>query len=85
MRPRLYLSPARPARLGAAANAGPDYGRTAEPRWQEIDWRPHLRDVTVLGRLVHYVDFGDPQGPPVVFVHGIGACWQSWLEQLPRR
>jgi pimeloyl-ACP methyl ester carboxylesterase len=23
------------------------------------------------------------EGPPVVFVHGLGASWQSWLEQLP--
>ena len=22
--------------------------------------------------------------PPIVFVHGLGGCWQNWLENLPR-
>jgi pimeloyl-ACP methyl ester carboxylesterase len=83
-RPRLYLTAARPATIRAARDADADYGRTAEPRWQEVDWRPHLRDATVLGRRLHYVDFGDPEGPPVVLVHGIAGCWQNWVEQLPR-
>jgi pimeloyl-ACP methyl ester carboxylesterase len=34
---------------------------------------------------VHYVDLDDHAGddPPVVFVHGLGGCWQNWLENLP--
>ena len=35
----------------------------------------------VLGRRLHYVDYGS--GPPVVLVHGVGGCWQWWLENLP--
>ncbi len=33
------------------------------------------------GSEVEYVDLGE--GPPMVFVHGLGACWQTWLENLP--
>jgi pimeloyl-ACP methyl ester carboxylesterase len=47
----------------------------------EIDWREHQRWVTVEGRPVNVVELGE--GPPVVFVHGLGGCWQNWLEQLP--
>ncbi|MFM9139961.1 MAG: alpha/beta fold hydrolase, partial [Solirubrobacterales bacterium] len=31
---------------------------------------------------VNYVDIGE--GVPVVFIHGLGGCWQNWLENLPR-
>lgn len=77
-------SDARPARLAAAGGASPDYGRTAQPRWQDVDWSEHVRDRIVLGRRIRYVDIGDPGAPPIVLVHGISANWQSWLEQLPR-
>ena len=32
-------------------------------------------------REVRYVDAGE--GPALVFVHGLGASWQSWLENIP--
>jgi pimeloyl-ACP methyl ester carboxylesterase len=58
-----------------------DYGPPGRSAWQGIDWREHLRWVCVDGRRVNVVDLGE--GDPVVFVHGLGANWQSWLEQLP--
>ena len=30
---------------------------------------------------INYVDIGE--GPPLVFVHGLGGAWQNWLENLP--
>ena len=39
------------------------------------------------GRTVNYVDYGGPGEPglePAVFVHGLGGCWQNWLENIPR-
>ena len=42
---------------------------------------------TIDGRSVNYVDYGGPGEAglePVVFVHGLGGCWQNWLENIPR-
>jgi pimeloyl-ACP methyl ester carboxylesterase len=30
---------------------------------------------------VNYVDLGE--GPPLLFIHGLGGSWPNWLEQLP--
>jgi pimeloyl-ACP methyl ester carboxylesterase len=68
----------------AAKQASDDYGRTAEPSWRAIDWLAHLHQVEVAGRRVNYVDIGEGDLPPAVFVHGLGGCWQNWLETIPR-
>jgi pimeloyl-ACP methyl ester carboxylesterase len=78
-------SRARPAAPWAGRNADAEYGATAEPNWRDINWREHLRETEIDGRRVNYVDIGeDGDGPPVVFVHGLGGAWQNWLENLPR-
>lgn len=81
---KVRLSAARPASRRAAARAGDDYGVTAQPDWRETDWRDHLRSAEVGGRHVNYVDMGEPDEGTVVFVHGLGGCWQNWLENIPR-
>lgn len=68
--------------------AGPDPYGNPDPEWLRIDWREHLREAEVGGSRVNYVDLGPTETPcaepaPVVFVHGLGGCWQNWLEQLP--
>ncbi len=83
-RRRILPSTARPASLAAAAGAGAGYGRSDEPDWRRLDWRSHLRAVTVGGRRVHLVDIGQGAGAPVLFVHGLGGRWQSWIETIPR-
>jgi pimeloyl-ACP methyl ester carboxylesterase len=60
---------------------GPDPYGNPEPEWLSIDWRQHLRQMDVVGANVNYVELGD--GPPLVMVHGLGGCWQNWLEQVP--
>lgn len=65
---------------------GPDpYGIEAEPEggpaWLAIDWREHLHRVDVDGTVINYAEIGE--GRPIVFVHGLGGCWQNWLENLP--
>ena len=73
------------APVRAAKRAGSDYGRTAEPSWREVDWLAHLHQVEIGGRRVNYVDIGaDTDESPVVFIHGLGGCWQNWIENLPR-
>jgi pimeloyl-ACP methyl ester carboxylesterase len=81
---RIFPSDARPARRKAARNAGDDYGATASPDWRTIDWREHLNQAQIAGRRVNYVDIGSGDSPPVVFIHGLGGCWQNWLENIPR-
>ena len=68
----------------AARGAGDDYGSTAEPSWRGIDWQAHVHAVEIQGRRVNYVDVGEGDAPPAVFVHGLGGCWQNWLENIPR-
>jgi pimeloyl-ACP methyl ester carboxylesterase len=63
---------------------GPDpYGNPdPEPAWMGIDWRDHLHTLEVAGTRVNYAELGE--GPPIVFVHGLGGSWQNWLENMPR-
>jgi pimeloyl-ACP methyl ester carboxylesterase len=66
---------------------GPDPYGNPDPEWLRIDWREHLRDVRIGGARVHYAELGPPsdrQHPlAVAFVHGLGGCWQNWLENIP--
>jgi pimeloyl-ACP methyl ester carboxylesterase len=85
--PTIRASKALPATPWQARRAGDDYGTTATPDWRSIDWRPHVQHATIGGRSVNYVDYGGPGDSrlePVVFVHGLGGCWQNWLENIPR-
>jgi pimeloyl-ACP methyl ester carboxylesterase len=60
--------------------AGADYGNP-DPEWPRIEWRQHLRQVSLPGAEVDYVEIGE--GEPILFLHGISGCWQNWLENLP--
>jgi pimeloyl-ACP methyl ester carboxylesterase len=83
---KLIRPAARPAAPWAARRAGDDYGAAAEPDWREVDWAPHVHRIDIDGRAVNYCDYGEARDDarPVVLVHGLAACWQSWLEQIPR-
>ena len=59
----------------------PGYGTPGRAAWLDVDWSGHRRRATVDGSEIEYVDIGS--GPPMVFIHGLGACWQTWLENLP--
>jgi pimeloyl-ACP methyl ester carboxylesterase len=66
---------------------GPDPYGEPDPEWLRIDWRERLRDVDVGGTRVHYCEMKPPrsrQAPrAILFVHGLGGCWQNWLENIP--
>ena len=49
--------------------------------WLGVDWSEHRRWVRVQGRWANVVDVGS--GPAILFIHGLGGNWQSWLENLP--
>ena len=78
--PRRLLDVAR----HAALRPGPDdtYADGDDGDWMDVDWRSLTRQVEIEGRQVNYVDTGG-DGPPLLFVHGLGALWQSWLLNIP--
>jgi pimeloyl-ACP methyl ester carboxylesterase len=82
--PKMFGSTAAPAAPWQARRADEDYGKGAEPDWRQVDWPAHLKQAEIGGTRVNYVDIGSGEGPPVVFVHGLGGQWQNWLENIPR-
>lgn len=80
---RFIPTSARAASLRSGKRSGRDYGATAEPDWREIDFASARRTVRVEGRAINAVDLGDGDGPPVVFIHGLGGSWRNWLENIP--
>jgi pimeloyl-ACP methyl ester carboxylesterase len=63
---------------------GPDasYADGDDSTWMRLDWPSMTRRVPLLGREVNVVDTGGA-GAPLVFVHGLGGCWQNWLLNIP--
>jgi pimeloyl-ACP methyl ester carboxylesterase len=68
-------------RNGRVSPDADQYGPEGRSPWLDVDWREHQRWVTVAGHPVNTIELGE--GPPIVFVHGLGGSWQNWLEQLP--
>jgi pimeloyl-ACP methyl ester carboxylesterase len=83
---RLIASTARPASPLSARRAGEGYGVSDHPDWRTIDWRDELRQASVDGAQLNYVDVGprDADETPLVYVHGLGGQWQNWLENVLR-
>jgi pimeloyl-ACP methyl ester carboxylesterase len=80
------FTPPRAALLDPTPADGPDPYGDPDPEWLRIDWREHLRTVEVEGAEINYAEMGptdEETGPPIVFVHGLGGCWQNWLENVP--
>src|SRR4051812_28405493 len=57
------------------------YGPQGRSAWLDIDWSKHQRWLRVHDRWANVVEYGE--GPPVLFVHGLGGSWQNWLENIP--
>jgi pimeloyl-ACP methyl ester carboxylesterase len=47
-----------------------------------IDWPSMTRKIRVFDREVNVVDMGG-DGPPLLFIHGLGGVWQNWLLNMP--
>ena len=69
--------------IGGLLHPGPDsdYGRGGRSEWLDFPWERHQHRMRIDGRDANYVDAGE--GPALIFVHGLGAAWQSWLENIP--
>jgi pimeloyl-ACP methyl ester carboxylesterase len=81
---RIFVPTAAPTAPWHAPEAGDGYGVTAAPDWRGIDWAAHLNRLEIDGTPVNYVDVGEGELEPIVFVHGLGGQWQNWLENIPR-
>src|SRR6478609_8724345 len=69
--------------LGGLLHPGPghDYGRQGRAPWLDVDWQAAQHQTEIDDRAVNYCELGE--GPAIVFIHGLGASWQSWLENMP--
>lgn len=60
-----------------------DYGPDGRSEWLRVDWSAHVHDIEVAGSRVRYAEMGPGGDAPVILlVHGLGAMWQSWLENI---
>jgi pimeloyl-ACP methyl ester carboxylesterase len=50
--------------------------------WMAVDWPALTRRLRVFDRDVNVVDMGG-DGPPLLFIHGLGGAWQNWLLNMP--
>ncbi len=82
--PQLLISKVAPARRREAEDAGDSYGAGDGPDWRSIDWGAHLHRIEIDGKEANYVDIGEGDAHPIVFVHGLSGQWQNWLENIPR-
>ena len=62
-----------------------DYGLPGRRPRGEVDWTQHVHTADATGSSLHYLDYGDagPDGLVFVLVHGLGGCWQHWMENIP--
>ncbi len=69
--------------IGGLLHPGPDsdYGSRGRSEWLDFPWDRHQHRIRLDGREVNFVDAGE--GPALVLLHGLGASWQSWLENIP--
>ena len=81
---KILPSKALPSVPWQARHADSDYGVSDEPDWRRVDWADHLHRVQLGPDSVNYVEMGEGEGNPVVFVHGLGGQWQNFIETLPR-
>jgi pimeloyl-ACP methyl ester carboxylesterase len=81
--PSVYQDALARARSGVF-RPGPDatYADGDDGSWMAIDWPSMTRRVEIDGRAVNVVDTGG-DGPPLLWIHGLGGIWQNWLLNIP--
>ena len=81
--PSVYQDALSRARSGIF-RSGPDatYADGDDSSWMDIDWPSMTRRLEIEGRGVGVVDCGG-DGPPLLFIHGLGGIWQNWLLNIP--
>jgi pimeloyl-ACP methyl ester carboxylesterase len=81
--PSVYQDALTRARNGVF-RPGPDatYADGDDSSWMAVDWPAMTRRVEIDGRDVSVIDTGG-DGPPLLFIHGLGGIWQNWLLNIP--
>ena len=81
--PSVYQDALFRARSGVF-RPGPDatYADGDDSSWMNVDWPAMTRRLEVDGRSVGVIDSGG-DGPPLLFIHGLGGIWQNWLLNIP--
>ena len=81
--PSVYQDALTRARSGVF-RPGPDstYADGDDSSWMDVDWPAMTRRLEVDGRGVGVIDTGG-DGPPLLFIHGLGGIWQNWLLNIP--
>jgi pimeloyl-ACP methyl ester carboxylesterase len=81
--PSVYQDALTRARNGLFRE-GPDptYADGDDSSWMSIDWPSLTRRLEIDGREVSVIDSGG-DGPPLLFLHGLGGIWQNWLLNIP--
>jgi pimeloyl-ACP methyl ester carboxylesterase len=81
--PSVYQDALARARSGVF-RPGPDatYADGDDATWMEVDWPAMTTRVKIDGREVSVVDSGG-DGPPLLWIHGLGGIWQNWLLNIP--
>jgi len=79
-----FLGQVRALPTNALVRTPPDptYADGDDATWLSVDWPSLTRTETVLGRRVNVIDTGG-DGPPLLFIHGLGGRWQNWLLNIP--
>jgi pimeloyl-ACP methyl ester carboxylesterase len=81
--PSVYEDVLTRARNGLARpGADKTYADGDDQTWMAVDWPALSRDIEIDGRMVHVVDSGG-DGPPLLWLHGLGGVWQNWLLNIP--
>ena len=73
---------ALPANAFVRSQPDPTYADGDDSTWMSVDWPSLTRTEMVLGRRVNVIDTGG-DGPPLLFLHGLGGLWQNWLLNIP--
>ena len=81
--PSVYRDALARARSGVF-RPGPDptYADGDDSTWMDVDWPSMTRRIEVDGRQVGVIDTGG-DGPPILWIHGLGGIWQNWLLNIP--
>jgi len=81
--PSVYQDALNRARSGLI-RPGPDptYADGDDATWMSVDWPAITRRLEVGGRELHVIDSGG-DGPPLLWLHGLGGVWQNWLLNIP--
>ena len=60
------------------------YGASDEPGWRDVELGGHARTLDLAAGTLNFVDAGSGPDAPLVLLHGIGGCWQHWIQNIPR-